>query len=215
MAPGASIAQHALRRLRSTDLGIPSPEAFAIDVCDIYALSLHQPVVLPSTSIVRRSALTELGPLPEDNWMCGDWEYFARASRKFGAAYIDKETALNRSHDDDVRLMRRSLADRTRQRIASIRRTWRADTDFMARYATVVDRVESAEWRTLFKQTCYEGDLAEAREQLRELERLSGRAGKGLRALLWAMRLPAARSCIAALRRSARRRPPASPRPRR
>lgn len=204
MAPGASIARHALRRLRSTDLGIPSPEPFAVDVCDIYALSLHQPVVLPSTSIVRRSVLSELGPLPEDNWMCGDWEYFARASRKFGAAYINTETALNRSHDDSVRLMRRPLADRTRQRIESIRRTWRADAGFMARFAAEVDRVECAEWRTLFKSTCYEGNLAEARDQLREVERLSGGADIGLRALRWSMHVPLARKCVAVLRKGGR-----------
>jgi glycosyltransferase involved in cell wall biosynthesis len=203
MVPGASIERHALLRLQSTDLGVPAPGPFAILVCDIYGLSLHQPVVLPSTSIVRRSALDALGPLPEDDWMCGDWEYFARASRKFGAAYIDTETALNRSHDDAVRLMRRPLADRTRQRIASIRRTWRADAGYMARFAAEVDRVEAAEWRTLFKQTCYEGDLAEARDQLREFERLSGSAGMGLRALLWGVRVPFARRCIVALRRSA------------
>ncbi|MDH5288306.1 MAG: glycosyltransferase family 2 protein [Betaproteobacteria bacterium] len=204
MAPGESIARHARLTRTSAELGIPSPRPFAVHVCDIYRLSLRQPVVLPSTSVVRRSVLAALGPLPEDNWMCGDWEYFARASRQFGAAYVEIETALNRSHDDAVRLMRRPLADRTRQRIASIRRTWRADADFMARFAAEVDRVEAAEWKTLFKQTCYEGDLAEAREQLREIERLSGSAGMASRALWWAMRVPAARSCMAALRRNTR-----------
>jgi len=203
MVPGESIERHARRSHSSADLGIPSPRPFAVHECDIYRLSLYQPVVLPSTSVVRRSVLATLGPLPEDNWMCGDWEYFARASREFGAAYIDIETTLNRSHDDAVRLMRRPLADRTRRRIASIRRTWRADASFMARFATEVDRVETAEWRTLFKQTCYEGDLAQARDQLREIERLSGSASKGLRLLGWSMRIPLARRCVAAIRKSA------------
>jgi glycosyltransferase involved in cell wall biosynthesis len=204
MVPGESIARHATRSHSSTELGIPSPQSFAVHACDIYRLSLRQPVVLPSTSIVRRGVLAALGPLPEDNWMCGDWEYFARASRQFGAAYIDTETALNRSHDDAVRLMRRPLADRTRQRIASIRRTWRTDADFMARFAADVDRAEAAEWRTLFRQTCYEGDLAEAREQLREIERLSGSAGTASRALWWAMHAPFARACVAVARKALR-----------
>lgn len=199
-----SIARHATRTHTSAELGIPSPRPFAVHVCDIFRLSVHHPVVLPSTSIVRRSMLAALGPLPEEIWTCGDWEYFARASRQFGAAYIGTETTLNRGHDDAVRLMRRPLADRARRRIASIRRTWRADAGFMARFAAEVDGVEAAEWQTLFKCSCYEGDLAQARDQLGEVERLSGETKMGLRALGWAMRVPLARRCAAALRRNSR-----------
>jgi glycosyltransferase involved in cell wall biosynthesis len=202
MAPGASIEQHASRRHSSADLGIAWPASFNVYVCDIYRLSLHQPVVPTCTSFIRRSVLDQLGPLAEDNWMCGDWEYFARASKRFSAVYIDLETALNRSHDDSVRLMRRPRAHRTKQRIESIRRTWRADADFMSAYGSEVDRVEFREWRALFKRTCYEGDLAEARAQLQEIERLSGSSQLGLRSLWWLMHIPFAREVVASIRKT-------------
>jgi glycosyltransferase involved in cell wall biosynthesis len=204
MQRGAQIEQYSSRRYSSVELGISWPQPFDVFVCDIYPLSLYQPVVLPSTSLIRRDVLDELGPLAEDNWMCGDWEYFARASKQFGAAYLDLETALNRGHDDAVRLMRRPLADRTKQRIASIRRTWRADAEFMSRFGAEVDAVEAREWRALFKRTCYEGDLSEARAQLREIERLSSARQLKLKLLWWSMRLPFGRDVVAAIRNPAR-----------
>lgn len=200
MTPGLSIEQFASRQRSSADLGLITPAPFEVYVCEIHRLSLYQPVVLPSTSILRRSVVEALGPLPEDNWMCGDWEYFAHASKRFGAAYMAIETALNRSHDDAVRLMRRALADRTRQRIDSIRRTWRADAQFMASFAAEVDRVESKEWQRLFKLTCYAGDTRAARSQLDEIENLASPVPPKLRLLWWLVHLPLGTQLIAALR---------------
>lgn len=177
----------------------------AVELCEIYHLSLFQPVVLPSTSIIRRDLLEVLGPLPEDNWMCGDWEYFARASKRSGALYIGIETTLNRSHDDPVRLMRRELADRTLQRIASIRRTWKSDPAFMARFAPEVYRVEAAEWATLVKSACYRGRLGEARRYLEELRTLGQPPRWSLLLLYWAMHVPGARGGLDRLRRGFRR----------
>jgi glycosyltransferase involved in cell wall biosynthesis len=201
MVPGATIAQHSSATVSSTELGFSPPAPpFKVEICEIYRLSLRQPVVLPSTSVIRRRVVDAMGPLPEDNWMCGDWEYFSRASKLFGAAYIDKETALNRSHDDCVRLMRRALTERTEQRLQSIHRTWKADRDFMAQFASEVAVVESKEWATLFKSACYRGDFAAARKYLERVEHVLGFKPWTLRAFWWLAHVPGARSAIAIAR---------------
>ncbi|MEZ5550300.1 MAG: glycosyltransferase family A protein [Pseudomonadales bacterium] len=92
-------------------------------LCDIYGLSLVQPVVLPSTAICRREALQRVGPFPEFTSICGDWQFFAEMSRTCGAVYVDLETALNRSHDN-VRLTRTDAAIRIRERLDMIERVW-------------------------------------------------------------------------------------------
>jgi hypothetical protein len=201
MVPGSGLDEHVTAVLTSAELGIcPELEPFAIKRCEIYRLSLYQPVVLPSTSVVRRHVFAALGPLDEDNWMCGDWEFFARASKQFGAVFVDQETTLNRSHDDAVRLMRRALTERTKQRLASIARTWRADTEFLAAYKSEVDRVETREWKTLFKRTCQEGNLAEAGRYLGEIARLTGSNPYDLRLLWWLFHVPGSRTAAARLR---------------
>jgi glycosyltransferase involved in cell wall biosynthesis len=201
MVPGVRFDDHVAKRCSSQELGIDcSGGPFTVKVCEIYRLSLYQPVVLPSTSIVRRHVLDALGPLPEDNWMCGDWEYFARASKAFGAAYIDTETALNRSHDDAVRLMRRALTERTKQRIESIRRTWRADPDFLARFEEEVNIVESNEWQKLFKQACRGANREAAKDYLAEIEKLKGFLPFKLLLLWWLIHIPGSQTGLAVLR---------------
>ena len=77
-------------------LDIVAPVAapdFPIYLGDVYELSLHEPMVLPSTALIRRAALARTGLLlPEVAETCGDWEFFARLSRLEGALYIDLET---------------------------------------------------------------------------------------------------------------------------
>lgn len=201
MVPGASLDNHVTQVITSKELGIsPDVALCAVKRCEIYRLSLYQPVVLPSTSMVRREVFAALGPLAEDNWMCGDWEYFARASKRFGAVFIDTETALNRSHDDAVRLMRRALTERTKQRLQSIERTWRADPEFGGAFEREIDRVETQEWTTLFKQTCVEGPLTDARHHLEQIERLTGSIPNQLR-LWWLLaHVPGSRAAARRLR---------------
>jgi glycosyltransferase involved in cell wall biosynthesis len=198
MLPGMSIEQHATLRTFSDELGaVSSAGNFGIFVCEIFGLSLYQPVVLPSTVIVRREAFAAIGPLPEDN---DDWAYFARVSRRFGAAYLDVETALNRSHDDEVRLMRRDLAVRTKQRLQSIHDTWRAEPDFMAHHADDVARIEAREWTTLFKRACLERNFGEGREHLARIKSLLGVTPFRLWGLYLFMLLPGSQTIVKALR---------------
>jgi hypothetical protein len=134
--------------------------------------------------------------------MCGDWEYFAKASKRFGAAYLNIETALNRSHDDGVRLMRRDLSERTLQRVDSIRRTWKADGEFMSLHAHTVARVEADQFAILCKQAYYQRDFEKAKEYRKELERLSRSFPVKLRLLHALMLVPFIGALVALIRRA-------------
>lgn len=196
MAPGKSLRDHAQNAQASFRGEAADDRSVEVLLCDIYELSLFQPVVLPSTSMIRSEVLQKLGPLPEDDWMCGDWEYFANASKNFGAAYISVETTLNRSHDDPVRLMRRDLTDRTWQRIKSIRRTWKADEQFSRLHSSAIAAVEAHQWKIICKRACYDGDFDTARLCLSEIESALGRRPLPLRLLYLFSRLPGARALI-------------------
>jgi glycosyltransferase involved in cell wall biosynthesis len=71
---------------------------FAVYRGDIYERSLYEPMVLPSTALMRRAALQATGlAFPEITETCGDWEFFARLSKARGALYMDVETAIHAS----------------------------------------------------------------------------------------------------------------------
>jgi len=202
MVEGESLSKHRTAQRRVQDLTdathLPDCEIW---LCEIYRLSLFQPVVLPTTAVVRKSVFQEMGSLPEDNWMCGDWEFFAQVSRRFGCAYLDIETALNRSHDDGVRLMRRGLRERTEQRLESIRRTWKADPAFSAKHGAEIAGVEQLELTRLVKLACLARDIPSARASLRDLEQVSGRPHWMYRLFVVLFLVPGVHSLAMLLRR--------------
>lgn len=109
---------------------------------DIYFISLFKPVVLPSTSLIRKEFMTSNFKFPEDDSICGDWEYFARLSRKHSCIYIDFETTLNRSHDDKVRLTRIKHYIQAEKHLIMINRTYKADNEFYSRHKSDVSSTE-------------------------------------------------------------------------
>lgn len=109
---------------------------------DIYPHSISEPYVLPSASLFRRRYFGRELRFPEDDPICGDWEFFARLSRQHGAVFMDCETAVNRSHEDSVRLTRTAARIQVARRLAMVRRVWCADAAFSARYPNEVGRVE-------------------------------------------------------------------------
>lgn len=96
---------------------------------DIYSQSLAEPFVLPSTAIIRRECLGELRFDSADS-TCGDWSFFSRLSKKQGAVYVDRETTLNRSHDDEVRLTRLDQRMQLERQLAMTRDVWGSDSEF-------------------------------------------------------------------------------------
>jgi glycosyltransferase involved in cell wall biosynthesis len=100
---------------------------------NIYEPSLAGPWVLPAASLVRRKAVPAGLRFNEADRPCGGWEYFARLSRHGGAVFADIDAAVNRSHDDAVRLSRLPQPVQLACRAAMTERLWLADADYMAR----------------------------------------------------------------------------------
>ncbi len=152
---------------------------------DVYYWSLFAPMVLPSTSIIRRSALAADTRFPEMDSV-GDWEFFARLSHRTGAVFVPRETTLNRSHDDAVRLTRTDPRVRMQRRIGLIHRLWRQDPVFMQAHAAQVNLIEAAVLRRLAKVNIAAGGGAAARDSLRGLRAVDGKLTAS-DAVLWAL----------------------------
>jgi glycosyltransferase involved in cell wall biosynthesis len=166
---------------------------------DLYYWSLYSPMVLPSTSIVRRGALGEGVGFIEENHV-GDWEFFARLSHRCGAVFVPLETTLNRSHDDRYRLTRADPRQRVGRRLGMIERLWRADPAFVAAHGAELDRVEADCLRQLARVSVAAGEAGAAREALRALRRLPGQARPADLLLRAAAALPGAATAISLLR---------------
>lgn len=132
--------QRPFASVKATSLQLPRQD-FTISGGDIYAASLLCPYVLPSTSLIRKSALAQLR-LPEIQATCGDWEFFARLSKQSQCLYVDLQTTFNRSHEDAVRLTRGDPGVRLGRRISMIDRVWRADRQFYSQQGDKVDEVQ-------------------------------------------------------------------------
>jgi glycosyltransferase involved in cell wall biosynthesis len=158
------------KRYRFRELKLPLPAAIAeedFDVYsgDIYGDSLRGPQVLPSASLFRRKLMGELR-FPESDSICGDWEFFARLSKRHGAVYADVPGTLNRSHEDEVRLTRTPPAIQLEKRISMINRLWRQDPDFLARHGRAVDIRQFELLLGLARNRLLAGDVAGARAAL-------------------------------------------------
>jgi glycosyltransferase involved in cell wall biosynthesis len=152
----------------SLGIDVPLPRReFDVFTGDIYPLSLRDPVVLPSTALIRRAALERSGvTLPEVQSTHGDWEFFARLSHAEGALYAAIETTLNRSHEDAVRLTRLDPGVRLARRISMIDRVWRADPVFCAQHGADIDAVQHALLLRLARLQVLHSNGADARATL-------------------------------------------------
>lgn len=106
---------------------------------DIYEPSLAGPWVLPAASLVRRSAVPANLRFNAADQTCGDWEFFARLSHHGGAAFADVDAAINRSHEDAVRLTRLPRPVQLSRRVAMTERLWLKDPEFMERNGAEVN----------------------------------------------------------------------------
>jgi glycosyltransferase involved in cell wall biosynthesis len=168
---------------------------------DIYHASLYHPAVLPSASLYRRSMTSGERIFNEDDSTCGDWEFFARLSKAHGAAFLDLEAAFNRSHDDEVRLMRLDLSIRLRRQIRFVRRVWQADAEFMREYGDEVFAVLRDLYAGLIKVQLVSGDRAAATETIAKLHDLGqGRPDLKLSLLMFAAAVPGSAVVLSSVR---------------
>jgi glycosyltransferase involved in cell wall biosynthesis len=139
---------------------------------DIYGTSLYGPRVLPSASLFRKSMAARWLRFDEDDPYCGDWHFFARLSHEHGAAFIDVETAFNRSHEDAVRLTRVDGRLQLAKRLEMIDSLWKADPAFYGEHQQEVDGEMAACLNQLLKRHLFAGDAAAARRAAAQLTML-------------------------------------------
>jgi glycosyltransferase involved in cell wall biosynthesis len=162
---------------RELDLLLPSQiDHYHFHICSLYHELLYDPYVLPSTALVRFSAIKNDSPFPEDNTHCGDWHFFAELSRHSHCGFLSLATALNRSHDDAVRLTRKNPRIQIGDRLKMIEQLWKADEVFMTNHATDVYRIESAQLIRMVRSCLLEDKRSEAAEYLRRWRGLSPKA---------------------------------------
>ena len=159
--------------IKSTSPQLPRQD-FTLSGGDIYESSLFCPYVLPSTALLRKSAIGAQLRLPEFDSTCGDWDFFARLSKESGGClYIDLQTTFNRSHEDAVRLTRVDSSVQLGRRISLIDRLWRADRQFYAKYGDKVDEIQRDLLLQAAKQHLLAGRGAQARAHLKRASAIS------------------------------------------
>lgn len=156
------------------DYSLSWPENFDFHTCrgDIYYPSLFAPYVLPSTALIRRSCLDADIRLVDHDPTCGDWDFFSRLSHRYSALFLDLETAVNRSHEDEVRLTRLPQPVQLARRLDMIERVWKADHEFYAAHQKEVDQLEDSLLLKLATQQTLNADKHAARKSLQKRKRL-------------------------------------------
>lgn len=140
---------------------------------DIYYTSLFGPRVLPSASLFRKSMVDGWLRFNDRDSYCGDWEFFAKLSRRHGAAFLEVETAFNRSHEDAVRLTRADRRLQIGNRLAMINALWKLDDDFYLLHKPEVDGELAKCWGQLLKLHLMAGDTRAAKRAASKLNKLN------------------------------------------
>jgi len=116
---------------------------FPVHSGDVYRALLHQMFVLTSTVVVRREALKPEDRFAEAVTIFEDWEFFARVARHHEVAFLDVETASNRSHELPGRITRCGGLDKARSYLSLVERVWKADAEFRRSHEADVRRAEA------------------------------------------------------------------------
>jgi glycosyltransferase involved in cell wall biosynthesis len=161
--------------LTGAELGIAGGAADRWDVYegDIYEASLPAPWVLPAACLVRRSCVPANLRFNAADSTCGDWEYFARLSHHAGCVFVDTDIAVNRSHEDAVRLTRLPRPLQLMRRAAMTERLWCADAECMARIGPRVRATLRDCLLRLARAQLLTNERAAAREALSRAARLA------------------------------------------
>ena len=161
--------------ISALEMSLPLPpdgHDYRILIGKFYRQLLHGPYVLPSTALIRRTAIQEEAPFPVDNIHCGDWQFFAKLAKNGSCAFLTLATAMNRSHGDSVRLTRKSPIIRIRDRISLIEQVWKSDAAFMREHNSEVSKVEAEQLKSLSLMCLLENRKEEAIEWLERWRRL-------------------------------------------
>lgn len=179
------------------------PPAYRVN---LYDALLEHPYVLPTTAIFRRSFLTSDIRFVDHDYICGDWEFFARLSRNHPAIYMPVETACNRSHEEAGRLTRTPDPIQLQRRLEMIERTWAADSEFMASDANRrrVTDIRLRYLTALLRHQLRDSQDDAVRETLRHVQAIDADIGFGLRAIGLLARIPGGLAALRGLDRGLR-----------
>ena len=143
------------------ELGLPVSSTGTdcrVYVGNLYRELLHRPYINPCTALIRRAKIPQGFIFPPDNTHCGDWAFFAVLSRYNPCAFLDMETSLNRSHDDPVRLTRKSPRVQVYDRLKMIDEVWKSDPAFMETHKHEVYQVEAQQLVKMSKYCLLDGE---------------------------------------------------------
>jgi len=170
----------------STEKNSDFPASCQLYCGNLYHSLLFAPYVLPSTAIVRKSAIPPGVEHTVGDPFCADWNFFALFSRYGGqAAYLPYETAMNRSHGDDVRLTRSlTTREKLRYRLNAVNAIWKEDPVFMLKYESDVAHVEGELLLNLAKHSFLDHHREETAYYLRKWKEKRLHQGKKMAWLL-------------------------------
>lgn len=155
---------------KGSDLRLPifsTIPDYHVYIGNLYRELLKMPYINPCTTLIRRAKIPQRFRFPPDNTHCGDWAFFAVLSRHSPCAFLDIETALNRSHNDAVRLTRKSPLAQVYDRLKMIEVVWKSDPAFMEIYKREVYEVEAQQLVKISKSCLLDGKRAEAKQFLK------------------------------------------------
>ncbi len=163
-------------KISSSSLGLrcSAGSYFDLYLGDIYAPLLDEPLVLPSSAIVRRSSLAPDILFTVGDPLYADWDFFARLARSGTACFLDVDTTINRGHHDDVRLTTNcSSLTRAQLRLALIERVWKSDADFAPGNKARIERIEAEQLAEIVKELLLQGRTAEAKAAIARCDSLA------------------------------------------
>ena len=140
----------------------PADASFRVHVGSMYRRQLHQNYMCVNTLLVRRSCVGDALRFGVDLPRLADWECYARISRVGDGAYLDVDTAVQRSHAG-VRLSKQGPFLGAQSRLAIIERTWAQDAAFMNAHGDEVRDLLPSTRRLLVRHLMLRNRRSEAR----------------------------------------------------
>lgn len=171
---------------------------------DLYKPLLRHPYVLPTTAVFRKSMLTADIRFVDHDFICGDWEFFARLSRSNPAIFMPIETACNRSHEEDGRLTRTSDLIQLQRRLEMLDRVWAADERFVqdAENHSVLMRIRRDYLLTLGKLNLRHGTREAAMAAFAQAQVIQAEFPFALRVARSLVNMPGGLACLRGLDRA-------------
>ena len=162
----------------------------SVYIGSLYAQSLDNYYVLPSTSMIRRSRIPSKLKFPAHDPICGDWDYFAQLSKHAPLCFVDLDTTYNRSHLDATRLTQTKMIKQMSLRIDFLERVYCADDEFFAANEVKINRVWLERMAELCKLQLLDSNQDAARQTAARASRLRQEMTKREELVFSATRIP-------------------------